>query len=70
MIYTMIANYAAIEAESGTHHIYRGALDERGSMFLRLHDVSIDELVALNEITREAGESHKSGLRRRVEAAG
>lgn len=70
MIYTMIANYAAIEAESGRHHIYRGALDERGSMFLRLHDTAIDHLVALNEITRDAGDSHKSGLRKRVEEAG
>jgi hypothetical protein len=71
-VYSMIANVAGDQVESGRYHLYRGLLNplEPGQDLLRLFDRAVDELVTMGAITGDRAESQKAAIRENIKSVG
>jgi len=71
-VYTLIANIAGDEVESGRHHLYRGVLNPLGlgKEYLHIYKSCLNELVSLNAIDNVQAEEELNALLQNIKTVG
>jgi hypothetical protein len=69
-VYSQIGNIAGDMLETGTHHVYRGILNETGNDLLKMFDATYDELVQMKAADLEYATKQKQTLRSSIREVG